>query len=136
MVGVDMGVIRVTRLVEFSPIVRIFYFGHFLQSTQNLLGFFFQRQNLCITSDKNVLGYNILGDFFTNQSGRPVLKEQPAEKIMSVIFNCPPAYVHMYSDCGILGPIRKPVVTYDIKAVCPNVFTVSFLQFVYTELST
>jgi hypothetical protein len=57
---------RVTRLVEFSPIGRLFSLGRFLKIAEValILGHFFPRETSYVCFDKNGLGYT-LGDFFS-----------------------------------------------------------------------
>jgi hypothetical protein len=65
---------RVTRLVEFSPIGRLFTLGSGLKITEVEhifeLPTFFHGASYAFILSKNGLG-SILGDFFTNSSGHP-----------------------------------------------------------------
>jgi hypothetical protein len=63
---------RVTRLGGFSPIGWLFNSGSFwqLQKQPTFFDYFFSPLRLCISFDKNGLGY-VLGDFFTNSTYHP-----------------------------------------------------------------
>jgi hypothetical protein len=64
------AIVRVTRLVEFLPIGRLFILDSFLKITEvaHIFGYFFVRYSLIW---QKWFG-NILGDVFTNLSGHPV----------------------------------------------------------------
>jgi hypothetical protein len=65
---------RVTRLVEFSSIERLFTLAHFLKVTEvaHIFGILVSKEKVTyvISLTKIGLGY-ILGDFIINSSGRP-----------------------------------------------------------------
>jgi hypothetical protein len=67
---------RVTRFGECSTIGRLFFFGQFFENFRNSPNFcaaVLHGKSYVLLVVKNVTG-NILGDFFTNSSGRSVLE--------------------------------------------------------------